>query len=514
MAVVKLQSEFERQKGVFYQFDPSEQPLGEGGMGKVFRGKCVDEQRGYSRDVAIKFMYNDLPDHVIERARREASIQLRNDNLVEMLGFVEIEEEGVLGEIKKRYHVVSELLEGVCLDDLLEGKTVDQYGRSVPFAEKLYHEYKTNPYKFGIFVVRNVLSGLMALHDAGYIHRDIDPTNIMVTRDGHIKLIDFGIAKQINALGTHDKAVTTAGVFMGKPWYAAPELVLGDVKFQNKTTDVYAVGIMLYQLCLGKRPFDGSQHEVLEMQLKKPMPLKEVAHRDIKAIIDKATRKKQPQRYQSAAEFRVDLEKVKPISVAENGRSGSTVNKGYIFGGIGAVAIVIAAILVLNRPNTEPIPIVPEEKEVKVVVHRPTYKEVYTLLTDVSTAHEAMKEMQSLADNGDSDAAYLLSRLYFSSKRADDYESQDVKTIKANLNLASDNVKAHQYLKMAVRNDDKNYKALYELGCDYLGGAGRTDAVSRNIGLADSCFQMALRYAQNDHLYKEMINAQIKKYNK
>ena len=168
----------------------------------------------------------------------------------------------------------------------------------------------------------------------------------------------------------------------------------------------------------------------------------------------------------------------------------------------------------INPPISKPIPIVPEEKEVKVVVHRPTYKEVYTLLTDVSTAHEAMKEMQSLADNGDSDAAYLLSRLYFSSKRADDYESQDVKTIKANLNLASDNVKAHQYLKMAVRNDDKNYKALYELGCDYLGGAGRTDAVSRNIGLADSCFQMALRYAQNDHLYKEMINAQIKKYNK
>lgn len=514
MAVVKLQSEFERQKGVFYQFDPSERPLGEGGMGKVFRGKCVDEQRGYSRDVAIKFMYSDLPDHVIERARREASIQLRNDNLVEMLGFVEIEEEGVLGEKKMRYHVVSELLEGVCLDDLLEGKTIDQYGRSVPFAEKLYHEYQTNPYKFAIFVVRNVLSGLMALHDAGYIHRDIDPTNIMVTRDGHIKLIDFGIAKQINALGTHDKALTTAGVFMGKPCYAAPELVLGDVRFQNKTTDVYAVGVMLYQLCLGKLPFDGSHHEVLEMQLKRPMPLKDIAHRDIRAIVDKATRKKQSQRYQSAAEFRVDLEKVKPISIADKGRSGGTVNKGYIFGGVGAVAVVIAAVLLLNKPETKPAPVDTSKKVVVVAEHQPTYKEVYALLNNASTADDALNEMKRLADNGDSDAAYMLSRLYFSSKRADDYESQEVKTIKANLNLACDNEKAHQYLKMAVQNDDKNYKALYELGCDYLGGASRTEAVSRNMNLADSCLQAALQYAQDDPLYKEMISAQIKKYRK
>lgn len=517
MAIVKLQSEFERQKGVYYQFDPSERPLGEGGMGKVFRGKCVDEQLGYSRDVAIKFMYSDLPDHVIERARREASIQLRNDNLVEMLGFVEIMEDGPLGEKKRRFHVVSELLDGVCLDDLLEGKTVDQYGHSVAFAEKLYHEYKTNPYKFAIYVIRNVLSGLMALHDAGYIHRDIDPTNIMVTRDGHIKLIDFGIAKQINALGTHDKAVTTAGVFMGKPWYAAPELVLGDVKFQNKTTDVYAVGIMFYQLCTGKRPFDGSQHEVLEMQLKKSMPLKVIVHKDIRNIIDKATRKKQPLRYQSAAEFRVDLEKLQPILTSNADTKPKPFMK-YVLGGVGVAAAMLIAIILLNKQQPEE-PDLPEKNVVIAVVddNPPTYQEIYARLSDSSKASDAeynLRKLQELADNGNSDAAYMLSRLYFSSKRSDDYESRDVKNIKKILNIACDNKKAHKYLKMAVRSDDKNYKALYELGCDYLGGSSRTDAVDRNIGLADSCLQAALLYAQNDPLYKEMINEQIKKYSK
>ena len=61
-------------------------------MGKVYKGRCVDERTGMYKEVAIKFMFSDLPEHAIERARREASIRLRNDNLVEMLGFIETTE--------------------------------------------------------------------------------------------------------------------------------------------------------------------------------------------------------------------------------------------------------------------------------------------------------------------------------------------------------------------------------------------------------------------------------------
>ena len=107
----------------------------------------------------------------------------------------------------------------------------------------------------------------MALHDKGYIHRDLDPSNIMITSDRKIKIIDYGIAKQLSTLTTQDQQLTTAGQFMGKATYASPELVVGDVVHQNETTDIYAIGIMLFQFIVGHVPFEGATHEVLEMQL-------------------------------------------------------------------------------------------------------------------------------------------------------------------------------------------------------------------------------------------------------
>ena len=173
MSVIRLQGETEKRKGIYYQLDSNDSPIGVGGMGQVFKGVCVNERNGATRPVAIKFMFDDLPPH--------ASIQLRNDNLVEMLGFIEIPERTPYGDVKMHYHVVSELLTGVSLSDLMEGKTTDRDGDSVAFAEKLLHLYKNDSEHFARTIVMNVLSGLMALHDAGYIHRDIDPSNIMVS---------------------------------------------------------------------------------------------------------------------------------------------------------------------------------------------------------------------------------------------------------------------------------------------------------------------------------------------
>ena len=309
MSIVRLQGEAEKQKHIYFEVDASKPAIGEGGMGKVMRGVCVDTDTNVTRPVAIKFLYDDLPAHAIERARREASIQLRNDNLVEMIGFVETESYHG-NTLQKHYHVVSELLTGVSLSDLLEGKCNDVHGKEIPFVKKMLKDYQTDPVHFAKIIVINVLSGLMALHDAGYIHRDIDPSNIMLTEDGHIKLIDFGICKQVNKLTTHDRGLTTTGVFMGKAEYAAPELVLGDLRSQNQTTDIYAIGILLYQCIVGHVPFEGPSHQVLDKQLHKKMPLSTVKDKKLRKIIEIATEKNQSVRYQTAAQMRVAIENI------------------------------------------------------------------------------------------------------------------------------------------------------------------------------------------------------------
>jgi len=345
MATIRLQGNIEKRRGVFYQVDTDDAPIGEGGMGKVFKGICVNERNGASRPVAIKFMFDDLPTSAYERARRESEIQLRNDNLVEMLGFIETQELNGLGEVRKHYHVVSELLTGVPLSDIFEGKTKNRNGEDVPFAVKMLQNYKNDPEHFATIVVVNVLSGLMALHDAGYIHRDIDPSNIMLTDDGHIKLIDFGIAKQMNNLTTGDKALTVAGKFMGKPEYAAPELALGDVQHQNQTTDIYAVGILLYQCILGHTPFEGARHEILEMQLKAKIPLGKIKSKALKNIIATACNKKQELRYQTSSQMRVAIENINGAR-----REMSTSKKIAIaLSSAALIAILIAVTLIVKH---------------------------------------------------------------------------------------------------------------------------------------------------------------------
>lgn len=305
MAIIRLQNEFE--KNIYYEYDSSSKPLGEGGMGRVFRGKRIEtNSQGVvlrERNVAIKCMYDNLPEHVIMRARREASIRIKSLNLIEMIDFVEVKK----GQ-NVYYHVVSELLDGVNLDELLEGRVDNHDGSPNPFAKKLYNQYQQNRKAFIGMVFRGLLSGISVLHDQGYIHRDIDPSNIMITSDGVVKLIDFGIAKKIDDLVTTDKQLTTDGQFAGKVCYAAPELVLGDLKHQSYTTDIYALGITLFQFATGHLPFEGAFTDVYKNQLNSKLPLKEVNDKALRAIIDKATEKEQRKRYLSAAEFRVAID--------------------------------------------------------------------------------------------------------------------------------------------------------------------------------------------------------------
>ena len=213
-----------------------------------------------------------------------------------------------------------ELLEGVTLDDFLQGKITDQRGNDYEALRELSQRWKDNKSGVVLNIMNGMLDGLQALHDAGFLHRDLDPSNIMMTASGGIKIIDFGICKQQNTLNTQDKGLTVSGVFMGKPDYASPELAIGDVVHQNQTTDIYAVGVILFQLCTGHMPFSGANNDILLAHMRKPLPVKDIDIVPLRKVVAKATEKEQGRRYQSAIEFKAEMMKAVMSSRTEHKR--------------------------------------------------------------------------------------------------------------------------------------------------------------------------------------------------
>lgn len=515
MSIIRIQGEQEKQQGIFFEFDSTSQPLGEGGMGKVYRGRRVNLHTNETRDVAIKFMFSGLPADTITRAENEANIRIQHENLVEMMGFLAVENVLANGTKTVRYHVVSELLIGVSLLDLLQGVVTDQMGNTIPYAESLYKMYNTNPCQFAVTVVKKVLSGIMSLHDAGYIHRDIDPSNIMITQDEKIKLIDFGIAKKLSTLKSVDRNLTTTGQFMGKPQYAAPELCLGDVKNHNRPTDIYAVGVMLFQLIVGHLPFEGSAMTIQSAHIHRKMPLFQVKDKGLRKIIEKATAKECEKRYQSAAEFRAVLDNWQP------GQSSVDINVKYVLGGIlGVVVCVISAIALWPKDNHDPLP---SDGMTSVSISGDSSKSdaikdinvVRKQLANPSTAKTAFATLQQMVRDGDVPAMFILSRLYAVSSGPFTLADEFV-TMQANLKnvIKQDATEAHKLLILTVQKDPKFYPALYELACDYYEGPSLTGGEARNLRYAKELLDKAYTAASEaeDPVFINKISALLRKY--
>lgn len=469
----KIQGYNEKKQGIHYEYDPLETPLGIGGMGTVYRGWRFDDYYGSQREVAIKELKPGLPANVVARAKREASLHINSDNLIEMLGFVEVPGFDETGTRTTRFYVISEYLRGVTLEEFLGGKIIDHLGNQIQALKDLYDQYIDNPidpgkprdpYNFALLIVKGVLMGLSAMHYAGCIHRDIDPSNIMITSEGKIKLIDFGIAKKIG--GENDESnYTQPGQFIGKPKYAAPELAQGLVGSLDVQTDLYSVGILLYRLVTGHVPFNGSMAEILRKQQTEKVPLKEIRQEELRKVIRKATEKEMGKRYQSASEFLTDVEKLSGLRYPARIPSLKTISK--------AAAIAVAACGIffglhalgrsyIKEPQDEIQPVLNEIDEYSSAVHS---------LYDAVTAADGLEKLNILAsEDGSYDAMFLLSRLYFSYP-ADSIEVADsVKRMQAALGgkIAPDNIKAHELLLKAVQINDNDYRSLYELGCDYM----------------------------------------------
>ena len=308
MNIVRFQGE---NPSVYYEFDKDSSPLGEGGMGRVYQGFRVDTALNFQSVVAIKCIKPELVSNptVIQRAQREASVRLDHTNLIRMYGFFSgAEYNQFTGGYVPCYYIAMERLIGVNLDEILfKGIVTDRSGLVVPIADELKQSYEADRESASISVMRSVLAGVGFLHQYGFIHRDLDPSNVMLTQEGATKVIDFGICKRIGMSSYGGAGLTQAGQFLGKVAYAAPELILGDLKSQGPATDIYALGIMLYQLIMGALPVDGSDQEVMDIHLKGKLDFSGIQNKRLRKIIEKATQKDPYKRYASAAEFSADL---------------------------------------------------------------------------------------------------------------------------------------------------------------------------------------------------------------
>jgi serine/threonine-protein kinase len=201
--------------------------IGHGGMAAVYLG--FDQV--LKREVAIKILHAHLArdSELCHRFQQEASIAagLEHPNIVKIYDYGQ-DHDG-------RSYIVSEIIRGQNLHLLQMARMRSGEGLLGPIVSAM--------------ICEEVLNGLLCAHELNFIHRDVKPDNVMVSRQGQVKLTDFGIAKRLSS------TMTQAGQYLGSPSYSSPEQVRGlDLDFR---TDLFSTGIILYELLTGKLPFDG-----------------------------------------------------------------------------------------------------------------------------------------------------------------------------------------------------------------------------------------------------------------
>jgi eukaryotic-like serine/threonine-protein kinase len=280
------------------------QVLGGGGMGIVYKAEDIK----LGRKVAIKFLPAELASDssAFERLEREA----RAASALEHSNICPVYE---LGEHEGQPFIVMQMLEGKTLQERIEA--AGQQLRPLPTNEI-------------IDLALQIVAGLEAAHEKGIIHRDIKPANIFVTDRGEVKILDFGLAKIVEAdlaysrvqredelMQTSESGASSAAfsTLRGTAFYMSPEQVRGE-KLDGRT-DLFSFGLVLYEMATGQRAFPGNTAAIIydAIPYRHPPPLQQFnsgSSTGLEPIITKALEKNRNSRYQSASDVRTDLRRL------------------------------------------------------------------------------------------------------------------------------------------------------------------------------------------------------------
>ena len=306
--------------------------IGEGGMGIVYEA----EQERPSRRVALKIVRpGAVPAHVLRRFELEYELLGR----LQHPGIAQIYQAGIADtEYGPQPYFAMELVRGKRLDDYLRAAAPPLHDRLV--------------------LVAAIADAVQHAHHRGIIHRDLKPANILVTDAGAPKVLDFGIAR-VAAPDDVTRMPTAAGEVLGTLQYMSPEQVAGDAAALDTRSDVYALGVILYEVIAGRPPYALDRRSFAEaariIHDVEPAPLRAVAPgvpADVETIAAKALEKEKERRYSSAGELAEDIRRflrdepiaARPASAVYQVRKFARRHKALVAGVLASVALLVGGI--------------------------------------------------------------------------------------------------------------------------------------------------------------------------